>query len=1626
MSSATRGRILDIRGVHVNFPFVPYDCQVKYMTKVIEALQSGEHALLESPTGTGKTLSLLCATLAWQRSQMALRELRSAMHAQGKGELAESARELYDRLSDSVGSYSKKEGIIQTPDSFKIAGNTYSYAADNSRGKSHAQESRSRTAPLERPQIIYASRTHSQLSQVIKELKATIYRPRVALLGSRQQLCVHPVVSRVSGSTAQKNMCRTHVQNRTCRFHVRTEKYSYHDMSHANGRIDAEPTVRDIEDLGQLGKSDGVCPYYLMRESTTQNGADVLVMPYNYLVMPSVRESLTINWEKAIVIFDEGHNLESTCQDAASFDLTSEDIASCVMECQLAHDVVTSGMLDGVSTPPTTDEALRMKMLVLEVEKSIDSIQMGSTHPGSYIYDVLEKKYITQTTVPILLEVLEKILDVVSGQSRFESREPRLMKFRDLLRLLFDQGSGMTRESAAMYYRIHVHDRAKSGSSNNNKKTSRNSGRFDDAPKSRVLSFWCFSPGIAFEQLLKLGVHSVILTSGTLSPLEAVAQEFRQQFPVRLENPHVVGDDQVWVGVLARGVTSKSLNGSYRNRSSPVYLTELGGTIVNIARIVPDGLLIFFASYTMLDSCVRFWKSHEGGRLWARINTHKHCVVEPRGGGASSFHATAKEYEALIGDTSRGSKKSGAIFFAVCRGRASEGIDFSDRKARAVVVVGIPYPPLKDPRVICKRKFLDTTRRRPGMTAMLTGEQWYAIQASQAVNQAIGRVIRHKDDYGAIILCDERFGSHAQKGRLSRWIQPQWKVCSRFGEVAGGLTKFFKNIRQRRRGNVRSSNSALNVPLASSNFGRVVSKATKQAQSHARSTAAATDDLAAYFDMTASSSSTRTKARDSLAGRVVDSTAKSTTRNALASLQNSRASSSTSGRSAGLSATLSLANVFSKRRKECDASSVVKRPKLLDETIGKPSKSSSLSLSHSWIGRLDHGKGKKHEHEYPASRMRPSHSSARAPASAPANEPESSQTCRRRDSGNGASNMTVKQFLAAAKSSLPKDAYNDFVSLLRRFKRSVTSNKTATSSKSDVHSKFQSLFDEAVGVFARASDSRQRQILAEGFACFVPKREKATWELRVRKERWEPHPNPGPLDEDRCTKGQQSASQYSEGSSSNKYFELYNPSNESVDLSNYHWAVVTNAPSTPGEHETYKDFESGAAINAGGTFVVCNPNADPFILSMCNMTSSSFSHNGDDALCLTFGPESSHETLDCVGDYMGDPGNGWDVCGVNDATKDHTLKRKCTVMEGNDGNWAMSAGTDASDCEWDVALLNDWSTIGIRDCSTTASTTLAPSSATTTTEASTPTSTSGSAPTTTTTLAPSSATTTTEASTPTSTSGSAQTTTTAAQSSSTTGAVPTTTMAPIVSARLFISEYSEGSSFNKYFEVFNPSNESVDLSNYHWAVVTNAPSTPGEHETYKDFESGAAIDAGGTFVVCNPNADPFILSMCNMTSSSFSHTGDDALCLTFGPETSHETLDCVGDYMGDPGNGWDVCGVNDATKDHTLKRKCSTLSGNHGNWTISAGTDTNDCEWLVSSLDDWGNMGSHGPCNLFISEYAEGSSGSDKFWTVYNAGNEIALLDAFAFAMVSNAPDTPGIHDQYFSFPTNISVLPSE
>ena len=127
---------------------------------------------------------------------------------------------------------------------------------------------------------------------------------------------------------------------------------------------------------------------------------------------------------------------------------------------------------------------------------------------------------------------------------------------------------------------------------------------------------------------------------------------------------------------------------------------------------------------------------------------------------------------------------------AVCRGKVSEGIDFADADGRGVLLTGIPYPQLMDQKVSLKREYMDKAAAS-GRTH-INGNVWYSQQASKAINQALGRVIRHRHDFGVLMLCDERFAEPAMKQRLSTWIRPYIDVFPNFGLAQRSISAFFR------------------------------------------------------------------------------------------------------------------------------------------------------------------------------------------------------------------------------------------------------------------------------------------------------------------------------------------------------------------------------------------------------------------------------------------------------------------------------------------------------------------------------------------------------------------------------------------------------------------------------------------------------------------------------------------------------------------------------------------------------------------------------------------------------------------------------------------------------------------
>jgi hypothetical protein len=73
---------------------------------------------------------------------------------------------------------------------------------------------------------------------------------------------------------------------------------------------------------------------------------------------------------------------------------------------------------------------------------------------------------------------------------------------------------------------------------------------------------------------------------------------------------------------------------------------------------------------------------------------------------------------------------------------------------------------------------------------LLPGKDWYDIQAFRALNQSVGRCIRHRKDWGAIILLDSRYSKPMIQSSLSKWIRGRVQCFNKLQLAANSLKSF--------------------------------------------------------------------------------------------------------------------------------------------------------------------------------------------------------------------------------------------------------------------------------------------------------------------------------------------------------------------------------------------------------------------------------------------------------------------------------------------------------------------------------------------------------------------------------------------------------------------------------------------------------------------------------------------------------------------------------------------------------------------------------------------------------------------------------------------------------------------
>ena len=174
---------------------------------------------------------------------------------------------------------------------------------------------------------------------------------------------------------------------------------------------------------------------------------------------------------------------------------------------------------------------------------------------------------------------------------------------------------------------------------------------------------------------------------------------------------------------------------------------------------------------------------------------------------------------------------------------------------------------------------------------------------------------------------------------------------------------------------------------------------------------------------------------------------------------------------------------------------------------------------------------------------------------------------------------------------------------------------------------------------------------------------------------------------------------------------------------------------------------------------------------------------------------------------------------------------------------------------------------------------------------------------------------------------------------------------------LYISKYGEGSSNNKFLEIYNGTNADIDLSGYSIEMYANGASTATNTHT---FTAGTMLVKGDVYVIRNGSSTiPAIAAAADATSTVCNYNGDDAIAL----KKAGTIIDVFGQIGTDPGTGWAVAGIANQTVDKTLIRKTSICSPNATNLS-SFGTNSSNTEWDIFTIDTTTGLGTFAGCSV--------------------------------------------------------------
>lgn len=470
---------------------------------------------------------------------------------------------------------------------------------------------------------------------------------------------------------------------------------AFYESFDAHGKEEKlAPGVYHLDDLKAVGGNKGWCPYYIARHAIYHANIVVYSYHYllDPKIADLVSKELE---RTSVVVFDEAHNIDNVCIESMSVTISRrtldrshtnvESLARTIKnikdrdagKLREEYNKLVQGLRDA-SAARETDLVLSNPVLPDEIlEESVPGNIRQAEHFVNfmrrfieYLKTRLRVQHVVQETPPSFLQHVFQQVCIERKPLRFCSE--RLSSLLYTLELPDVQDYGPLTLIANFATLVSTY----------NKGFTLIIEPFDDRTPTipnPILHFSCMDASIAIKPVFDR-FQSVVITSGTLSPIDMYPKilDFR---PVTMATfTMTLARICLCPMIVGRGNDQVAITTKFETRDDMSVIRNYGNLLAEMSAVVPDGIVCFFVSYQYMEAVVSIW--HDQGII-SNIQRNKLLFIETQDAAETSLalHNYQKACE----------NGRGAILLSVARGKVSEGIDFDHHYGRAVIMFGIPY-----------------------------------------------------------------------------------------------------------------------------------------------------------------------------------------------------------------------------------------------------------------------------------------------------------------------------------------------------------------------------------------------------------------------------------------------------------------------------------------------------------------------------------------------------------------------------------------------------------------------------------------------------------------------------------------------------------------------------------------------------------------------------------------------------------------------------------------------------------------------------------------------------------------------------------------------------------------------